>query len=97
MQTYLIPEIYAEDYQSHFICGLETTGQEGVLEFISGHRQAFPDWTEKVVDIVAEGDRVVTRYISTGTHEDEFQDCGDRAKDNYFRSLNPPGPEWENS
>ena len=72
LQTYLIPEIYAEDYQSHFICGLETTGQEGVLEFISGHRQAFPDWTEKVVDIVADGDRVVTHYISPGTHEDEF-------------------------
>ena len=28
---------------------------------------------EKVVDIVADGDRVVTRYISTATHEGEFQ------------------------
>ena len=69
----VIPEIYSEDYQCHFICGLETEGQDGVHEFISGHRKAFPDWTEKVVDIVAEGDRVVTRYISTGTHLGEFQ------------------------
>jgi predicted ester cyclase len=69
----LIPEIYAEDYQAHFICGLETEGQDGVREFISGHHKSFPDWTEKVVDIVADGDRVVTRYISTATHEGEFQ------------------------
>jgi steroid delta-isomerase-like uncharacterized protein len=69
----LINEIYAEDYQCHFICGLEAAGQEGVREFISAHRKSFPDWTEKVVDIIADGDRVVTRYISTGTHEGEFQ------------------------
>ena len=69
----LIPEIYAEDYEAHFICGLETRGQDGVHDFISGHHKSFPDWTEKVVDIVADGDRVVTRYISNGTHEGEFQ------------------------
>jgi len=69
----LIPELYSEDYQCHFICGLEASGHEGAREFISGHHKAFPDWTEKVVDIIAEGDRVVTRYISTGTHAGEFQ------------------------
>jgi steroid delta-isomerase-like uncharacterized protein len=69
----VIDEIYAKDYQCHFICGLEASGQDGVQEFISSHRESFPDWTEKVVDIVADGDRVVTRYISTGTHKGEFQ------------------------
>ena len=69
----VIPEIYAEDYQAHFICGLEVGGLAGIREFVSGHRRSFPDWTEKVVDIVADGDRVVTRYISTGTHEGKFQ------------------------
>jgi steroid delta-isomerase-like uncharacterized protein len=68
----LIPEIYAEDYQAHFICGMETRGQDGMHDFISGHHKSFPDWTEKVVDIVADGDRVVTRYISNATHEGEF-------------------------
>jgi len=69
----LIDELYAEDYQCHFICGLEASGRTGAREFISGHHQAFPDWTEKVVDVVADGDRVVTRYISTGTHKGDFQ------------------------
>ena len=68
-----IPEIYAEDYQAHFICGLEISGAEGVRKFISEHHKSFPDWTERVVDIVADGDRVVTRYNSTATHEGEFQ------------------------
>ena len=68
----LIPEIYAEDYEAHFICELETRGQDGMREFVSGHHKSFPDWTEKVVDIVADGDRVVTRYISHATHKGEF-------------------------
>ncbi len=69
----VIKEIYAEDYQAHFICGLEIAGQEDMREFVSDHRKSFPDWTEKVVDIIADGDRVVTRYISTATHKGEFQ------------------------
>lgn len=68
-----IPEIYAEDYQAHFICGTEVRGSDGVREFISEHHKSFPDWTERVVDIVADGDRVVTRYNSTATHEGKFQ------------------------
>jgi steroid delta-isomerase-like uncharacterized protein len=71
-QYHLIPEIYAEDYESHFICGMETRGQDGMHDFISSHHKSFPDWIENVVDIVADGDRVVTRYISTGTHEGDF-------------------------
>ena len=77
----LIPEIYAEDYEAHFICGMETRGQDGVHDFIKGHHESFPDWMEKVVDIIAEGDRVVTRYISTATHEGEFQGIAPTGKE----------------
>ena len=69
----LIDEIYGENFASHFIDGLESVGREALCAFISGHRTSFPDWTEKVVDLVAEGDRVVSHYISTGTHLGEFQ------------------------
>jgi steroid delta-isomerase-like uncharacterized protein len=68
----LIEEIYSPDYAAHFICGTEVRGCDGVREFIKAHHRSFPDWTERVVDIIADGDRVVTRYISTGTHEGEF-------------------------
>ena len=35
-------------------------------------RKAFPDQTVEVLDIVSEGDRVVTRFEVTGTHRAEF-------------------------
>lgn len=31
-------------------------------------KAAFPDWKEKIVDIISENNKVVTRYYSTGTH-----------------------------
>lgn len=68
-----IPDIYARDFRAHFICGLEVSGLEGVRDFVGGHHRSFPDWSEQVLDIVADGDRVVTRYHSTGTHKGEFQ------------------------
>lgn len=36
-------------------------------------RAAFPDWTESVDDVVAEGKEVVIRVTGRGTHEGEFQ------------------------
>lgn len=69
----LIDEIYTEGFACHFIDGLESNGRPALKEFISGHRESFPDWNEQVMDIVAEGDRVVSRYHSTGTHEGDFQ------------------------
>ena len=69
----VIDELYAEDFQCHFVGGREKAGLNGILELSSGHRKSFPDWSEEVVDIIAENDRVVARYISTGTHEGEFE------------------------
>ena len=40
---------------------------------VTRHRTSFPDWTEHIEDIIAEGDRVVTRWTSRGTHQGEFE------------------------
>jgi steroid delta-isomerase-like uncharacterized protein len=69
----LLEQLYTEDFSAHFICGTGANGIDGMGAFIKEHRQSFPDWTERVVDIIAEGDRVVTRYRSTGTHKGSFQ------------------------
>lgn len=63
-----LDSILAPDFVCHFIGGLEWKGVEGAKNSISGHKKSFPDWTEEIVDMIAEGDRVVTRYKSTGTH-----------------------------
>lgn len=69
----LIETLYDQNFGCHFICGIEAKGRAEMQKFIIAHREAFPDWTERVVDIFAEGDRVVTRYLSTGTHLGNFQ------------------------
>jgi predicted ester cyclase len=38
------------------------------LEF----RDAFPDWREEIVELVAEGDTVAGRFRCSGTHRGEF-------------------------
>ena len=39
---------------------------------VARQRTAFPDWTETIEDIIAEGDKVVTRFTSRGTHKGKF-------------------------
>jgi predicted ester cyclase len=63
---------YAPDYVCHFLIGPEWRGVEGIKNEVKQHRVSFPDWNEHVDDIVAEGDRVVIRFTSTGTQRGEF-------------------------
>ncbi|BBO68097.1 hypothetical protein DSCA_20270 [Desulfosarcina alkanivorans] len=65
-----IPEVYSTDCIVHWPKGWaehESRGLDGVRQAIEKIRSAFPDWHEEVVDMVAEGNKVVTRYVSTGT------------------------------
>ena len=65
-------ELYSPDFVCHFVVGPEWRGLEGIKGEVKRHRTSFPDWHERVDDIVAEGDRVVIRFTSTGTHQGEF-------------------------
>ena len=70
----IIDEIYSPDFVWHFLpTGSETTGLASLREHIRNHREAFPDWTEEIKHIVAEGDFVVIHYVSRGTNEGSFQ------------------------
>jgi len=71
-QLNVIDTIMSPEFVCHFIAGLEWKGIEGAKSSISNHKKSFPDWTEEIVDMIAEGDRVVTRYKSTGTHQGAF-------------------------
>ena len=70
-----IPEVFHPDFAGHWPRSSRKPERRGLDEVRAGlmnTRRAFPDWYENVVDMVAEGDRVVTRYVSTGTHRGEF-------------------------
>jgi steroid delta-isomerase-like uncharacterized protein len=66
-----VDQLLASDYDGH--SSTEIRGPDGSKKFVSKLRIAFPDFQFKVVDQVAEGDKVATRWKICGTHEGEFQ------------------------
>jgi len=68
----IIDEIHAPDFVGHFPFG-ESGGREELKQRVALHRAAFPDWTEQIEEFIAEGDRIVIRFTSRGTHRGEFR------------------------
>ena len=67
-----LDKILAPDFVCHFIDGIEWKGIEGANSSITSHRKSFPDWNEEIVDMISEGNKVVTRFKSTGTQLGAF-------------------------
>lgn len=67
-----LDSILAPDFVNHFLGAVDYKGVETGKKFIDSHRTSFPDWKEEIVDMIAENDKVVTRYKSTGTHRGTF-------------------------
>ncbi len=66
-------EIVAPNYVRHdpgdpFI----VEGSEGVKRLVGGARSLMPDLHITIEDVIAEGDKVVSRYTATGTVTGEF-------------------------
>ncbi len=69
----VIDEFVHPDYVAHDPSVPEAIrGREGVRAFISMYRTAFPDVHLAVEDLVAQGDKVVTRWVGRGTHRGEL-------------------------
>jgi predicted ester cyclase len=66
-------ELYSPDFVCHTVAGPEWRGLEGIKGEVRRHRTSFPNWNERVEDIIAEGDKVVIRFTSTGTQRGEFE------------------------
>jgi steroid delta-isomerase-like uncharacterized protein len=47
-------------------------GPEGVKMIAGMFLNAFPDLHMEIEDIIAEGDKVVARFVETGTHKGDF-------------------------
>ncbi len=69
----LMDELYSADIVRHFLPdGSETKGLDKLRDQISNHFKAFPDWTENIELIVAEGEFVSIHFTSTGTNKGSF-------------------------
>ena len=64
-------DILSADFVDH-LPREEERGIEELKHYVSSYRTAFPDIQDSVEDIVAEGDKVVVRWTSRGTHQGEF-------------------------
>ena len=64
-----IDELFSADFVQHFLPdSSELKGIKAMREAVREHREAFPDWTEKIKHIVAEDDLVVIQFESSGTN-----------------------------
>jgi len=71
----LIDRVYSPDFLAHWPPSSEVPerrGVEGIRFGVGRIRTAFPDWHEQVLDVFGSGDRVASRYVSTGTHQGAF-------------------------
>lgn len=68
-----IDELIATEHKDH-TPGSEQfgPGREGVRTFVTTYRSAFPDARINIQEQLAEGDKVVTRWIGEGTQKGEL-------------------------
>ena len=66
-----VDEIFAAKYDGH-TPGAELNSPESVRQVLTVFFTAFPDLHITVEDLIAEGDKVVIRFTSTGTHQGEY-------------------------
>ena len=71
----LIDEVYAPDVVWHEP-DQDIQGIEEAKQFIGMYKTAFPDLKATVEDVIAEGDKVVSRVTIRGTHQGEIEEFG---------------------
>ena len=71
----LIEEFYPPDFVWHEPDG-DIQGYEQARQFVSTFFKGFPDINIRVEDVIAEGEKVVSRYTIRGTHQGETEEYG---------------------
>jgi steroid delta-isomerase-like uncharacterized protein len=70
-----IEEIYAPDVVWHEP-DQEVRGIEEAKQFVTTYKTALPNLNVTVEDVIAEGDKAVTRWTVSGTHQGEVEEFG---------------------
>ncbi len=66
-------DLLADEFVLHDpVASREIVGREAERALIAGLRQAIPDLTFTIDDVVADGDNVTIRWIAQGTHGGEL-------------------------
>lgn len=87
-----IDEFLADDFVAHAPAepghDAETQDRERLKEEFARNREAFPDLTFNVEDIVAEDDTVAVRWTATGTHQGQLMDLPPTGKEVALKGMN---------
>ena len=70
----LADELIAESIVFRGSLGISVQGREGFKEYMRGVRRAFPDFHNRIEELIAENERVAARLTYTGTHQGELFD-----------------------
>ncbi len=70
-----LDEVYAPDVVWHQPEG-DIQGLEEAEQFVAMIKTAFPDMSATVEDVIAEGEKVVSRVTFRGTHQGEVEEYG---------------------
>ena len=89
-----IDELFAPNYHVKSPLGMEIKGAEGFKETLTAMQPAFPDMKYQIEDMFAGDDKVVTRFILSGTFTGEMMGIAPTGK-----SMSISGiliTRWEN-
>jgi predicted SnoaL-like aldol condensation-catalyzing enzyme len=72
----LTDELPSAEISFRGLLGVEALGRMAFCEYMRQVRNAFPDFHNKIEQLVAEGDQVIARLQYTGTIEERYSACG---------------------
>jgi predicted ester cyclase len=70
-----IDKNFSADFVNHGIFPGQSTDRDGVKWVINNIRNAVPDLHFTIEDMIAEDDKVVTRWLAKGTHKGDLMDA----------------------
>lgn len=68
----VIDQVYAPDYVQHEPAPETVNSSEALKQYVGAYLTAFPDLNLSIEDLIAEGDKVVWRFKSTGHQNGPF-------------------------
>ena len=83
----VLDELVASDVVDHDPAPGQASGREGIKQFASTLRTAFPDLQQTVENMVAEGDYVAFNYTISGTHQGDFMGVAPTGKQVSARAM----------
>src|ERR1700712_1718440 len=89
----VLDELIAEDYEELDPMPDQRPGRQGVRDVFEALLHAFPDLHWEILEQISEGNKVVTRSVWTGTHENDLGGIPATGKRGELKSITID--EWE--